>query len=161
MLSNISSKYFQVTCNFFPWSLYSLWSHTVSVLLTTDTLQAVLWKKKKFPSVSPFGGWRQYTLVLPWAEAVHHLCKEFTIPDKRNWQSLPSVCSPDPQDSHKTPGQNQQVMAREREWSVTGVVESFEHYLWPGHCCHQAQFDLGWVFWKSFIPWLCDNSGTR
>lgn len=39
---------------------------------------------------------------------------------------------------------------REREWSVTGDVESFEHYLWPGHCCHQAQFDLGWVFWKSF-----------
>jgi len=47
--------------------------------------------------------------------AVHHLCKEFTIPDKRNWQSLLSVCSPEPQDSRKTPGQNQQVMARERE----------------------------------------------
>lgn len=40
-------------------------------------------------SASLVGDWRQYTLALPWVEPVHHLCKEFTVPDKRNWQSLP------------------------------------------------------------------------
>lgn len=40
-------------------------------------------------SASLVGDWRQSTLALPWVEPVHHLCKEFTVPDKRNWQSLP------------------------------------------------------------------------